>query len=287
MSAYRGPILAGLLLFSGTWLWALTEHRQNAERDRAEAKRHIEGLANAVAMVANGRSDADFAAALETSLHLGRPLHLLLVERDGRVVAHVGRLSVSAAVTDPAFGSAHDLMVTHAVLAEGRVRIDGGPIPRPLLWRWLAEDQAGLDFYIVSDSSPPPDVVARKYTRLAAMLVLSWIAIIGFAVAWARSIRSRDLGAALDVERRERARLGDLNLAAAGLAHETMNPLGLIHGFAQQLVNDPDISARGRDTAEQILEEADRAAARLSDFINFARHVEVEITAVDAAEVIG
>jgi len=103
------------------------------------------------------------------------------------------------------------------------------------------------------------------------VLLLAWAAIAALAFAWARSIRSRELASALRQERAELARLAEMNLAAAGLAHETRNPLGIILGLAHRLAEDPETSPSHVEAAEQIMDEADRAAARLSDFIHFAR----------------
>ena len=219
-----------------------------------------------------------------------------MVKRGEQTIARLGELSSSAQdITEPDFIAQHELVVMHALLDREPVARARGRRAPPPLWRWEnaeatsgpGEEAPPLELYLASDVEPPRHAVRDQRERLATMLALSWSAILGFALAWARNIRSRDLSAALEVERSERARLGDLNLAAAGLAHETMNPLGLIHGFAQQLANDPKTSPQGRDTAEQIIEETDRAAARLSDFINFARHVEVDITSISAQAVIG
>ena len=118
------------------------------------------------------------------------------------------------------------------------------------------------------------------------VLGASWLAIVALAMFWARGIRNRILGAALDAERRQRTHLEEMNLAAAGLAHELKNPLGLILGLASRLVDTPGVSRVGLDTAEQIMDEADRASARLGDFINFARLPTPEIKPCQADEVI-
>ena len=48
--------------------------------------------------------------------------------------------------------------------------------------------------------------------------------------------------------------LSEMNFAAAGLAHETKNPLGLILGVAQRLQAAKDVNGAAREAAEQIID---------------------------------
>jgi two-component system, NtrC family, sensor histidine kinase HydH len=148
-------------------------------------------------------------------------------------------------------------------------------------------------------ASPPLDLVAgfdpsvnaralrEVVIRVIATLLIAWAGIAALIRAWVRDIRARDLKAALDNERRERSRLAEMSLAAAGLAHETKNPLGLILGLAQRLNSDGTASPATKEAAEQIMDAADHATARLSDFINFARIATPHMQDVAAAQVLG
>lgn len=131
-----------------------------------------------------------------------------------------------------------------------------------------------------------PRALDRLIARVGIRLLLVWIAFATLSFAWFRSLRSRDLGAALEREHRERARLEELNLAAAGLAHETKNPLGLIRGIAQRLAASSAPETDARAAADDIVDESDRAAARLDDFLNFARTKTPQEAAVSGAAVI-
>jgi two-component system, NtrC family, sensor histidine kinase HydH len=144
-----------------------------------------------------------------------------------------------------------------------------------------------LQLVVGLETQVPSQSLVRILPGIGAILLLAWLAIAALVLAWARSIRSRELATELEAERRERARLGEMSLAAAGLAHETKNPLGLILGLAQRLQGDTGESDAARDTAEQIMDAADRATARLSDFINFARLSSPKVDEVAAAEVLG
>ncbi len=63
----------------------------------------------------------------------------------------------------------------------------------------------------------------------------------------------------------------ELSLAAAGLAHETKNPLGIIRGLAQQISKNKDISEDVKMKSIEIMNEADITVSRLGDFINYAK----------------
>lgn len=73
----------------------------------------------------------------------------------------------------------------------------------------------------------------------------------------------------------------ELGQAASGLAHETRNPLSLIRGWAHKIAHsqtsDPSITRE----AHLIMEECDRIAARLTQFLNFAKPCRPKLQAVD------
>jgi len=74
--------------------------------------------------------------------------------------------------------------------------------------------------------------------------------------------------------------LKELNLAAAGLAHETRNPLNLIRGMAQMISRLPDASPDVRAQSKTILDETDKVTAQLTEFINYSRPREVRRTKI-------
>ena len=63
----------------------------------------------------------------------------------------------------------------------------------------------------------------------------------------------------------------ELGQAAAGLAHETRHPLGLIRGWAQKLAQSENPQSPIAHEARLIMEECDRLAARLTQFLTFAK----------------
>jgi signal transduction histidine kinase len=69
--------------------------------------------------------------------------------------------------------------------------------------------------------------------------------------------------------------LREMNLAAAGLAHETRNPLNIIRGMAQMLSQAPDSTPDIHEKSVAIVNQTDRVTAQLNDFINYSRPREV------------
>ena len=83
----------------------------------------------------------------------------------------------------------------------------------------------------------------------------------------------------------ETRHLSELGQAAAGLAHETRNPLGLIRGWTQRLV-ESGLPTDQQMQAEAVLEECDRVTARINQFLAFARHAEVDVQPVGLGKLI-
>jgi signal transduction histidine kinase len=69
--------------------------------------------------------------------------------------------------------------------------------------------------------------------------------------------------------------LKEMNLAAAGLAHETRNPLNIIRGMAQMLSKESSAPPEIRDKARAIVDETDKVTVQLNEFINYSRPREI------------
>jgi signal transduction histidine kinase len=81
--------------------------------------------------------------------------------------------------------------------------------------------------------------------------------------------------------------LKEMNLAAAGLAHETRNPLNIIRGLAQIISKQQDASPEVRAKTRDIIDETDRVTAQLNEFINYSRPREVRHAPTDLSAVVG
>jgi signal transduction histidine kinase len=74
--------------------------------------------------------------------------------------------------------------------------------------------------------------------------------------------------------------LREMNLAAAGLAHETRNPLNIIRGLSQMLSRQTGAPPDIREKTRVIMDETDKVTAQLTEFINYSRPREVRRTKI-------
>src|SRR5205085_7679017 len=103
---------------------------------------------------------------------------------------------------------------------------------------------------------------------------------VGAAFAWRNLTTTSDLQLRLVRASELNTHLREMNLAAAGLAHETRNPLNIIRGMAQMLSKQPDASAEIRDKSRAIVDETDKVTAQLNEFINYSRPREIRRTSL-------
>ena len=106
------------------------------------------------------------------------------------------------------------------------------------------------------------------------------------ALAWSYSIRNRNLQVKLNAAKDREEHIEELSLAAAGLAHETKNPLGIIRGLAQRIAEEDVNPEKVRQMAKDIMEEADITTARLGDFMCYAKIREPELAPIDIQELV-
>lgn len=163
---------------------------------------------------------------------------------------------------------------------EGRM-----PFGRPF-WMSEAEYKEAIQkqgihsFVLVLSAEGKNGIVARDlWTRLFICL-LAAVSVVGFGVAWRNLSKNSELEVRLVRASELNTRLKEMNFAAAGLAHETKNPLNIIRGLAQMIHKQPDASEEIRQRSRSIVDEADRVAGQLNEFINFSRPREVRRTSV-------
>jgi signal transduction histidine kinase len=106
------------------------------------------------------------------------------------------------------------------------------------------------------------------------------ISALGVGLAWRNLGQTADLQIRLVRASELNSHLKELNLAAAGLAHETRNPLNIIRGQAQMISRLPDATPDVRDKSKTIVDETDKVTAQLTEFINYSRPREVRRTNV-------
>lgn len=117
---------------------------------------------------------------------------------------------------------------------------------------------------------------AWSRTTVAAAGALVLLAV---ALAWRATVRLAEARGRQRVLQAEAHHLRELSQAAAGLAHETRNPLGLIRGWTQRLAEDRDHDQREQH-AQAVIEECDRVTSRINQFLAFARPCQPTLDAV-------
>lgn len=101
------------------------------------------------------------------------------------------------------------------------------------------------------------------------------VSALGFGIAWRNIVKSSQLQMRLLRASELTSHLKEMNLAAAGLAHETRNPLNIVRGLAQMISRRADASAEVQEHSRDIITETDRVTAQLNEFINYSRPREV------------
>lgn len=139
----------------------------------------------------------------------------------------------------------------------------------------LAERQGVRSFLIVL-STQSVQAASRHDLWLRLIIgVLATISVVGSGLAWRNVVRTSDLQIRLVRASELNTHLKEMNLAAAGLAHETRNPLNIIRGMAQMLSRQPEATAELREKSRAIVDETDKVTAQLNEFINYSRPREI------------
>jgi signal transduction histidine kinase len=178
----------------------------------------------------------------------------------------------------------------------GRSRSRGGdgrrPFGRPF---WMSEEeyqsmiqrQGVHGFVLVFSTEPILATYSQDLWLRSIISILASISVVGFALAFRNLTRSSDLKVRLVRASELNSHLRGMNLAAAGLAHETRNPLNIIRGVAQMISKEQDASVEIRRKSREIIDETDRVTAQLNEFINYSRPREVRRTVVSLGSVVG
>jgi signal transduction histidine kinase len=184
---------------------------------------------------------------------------------------------------------------------EGRPRDDGGrnpergggpPFGRPF---WMDEkeyqsliEKRGLHGLVMAMSTE--SVRAASSQDLWLRFIIGCFAggsVLGLGFAWRNLVKSSELQMHLLRASEMNSYLREMNVAAAGLAHETRNPLNIVRGLAQMISKEPSVSEETKIKSRQITDEVDRVTAQLNEFINYSRPREVRRAPVVLSAVIG
>jgi signal transduction histidine kinase len=177
---------------------------------------------------------------------------------------------------------------------DGRPRERGGRSRRPF-WLMGMDDKElqslvekrSLHGLVLTLSTEGLDAAATRDLWLRAIiLLLTTVSVVGSGLAWRNLAKSSDLQIRLVRASELNTHLKEMNLAAAGLAHETRNPLNIIRGLAQMISKQPATPPETQRKSREIIDEADKVAAQLNEFINYSRPREVRRTRLALGSVV-
>ena len=185
---------------------------------------------------------------------------------------------------------------------EGRPRDDGGRNPRgrggrPPFGRpfWMDEkeyqsliEKRGLHGLVMAMSTESFQAASTQDLWLRFIIgCFAGGSVLGLGFAWQNLVRSSELQVHLLRASEMNTHLREMNVAAAGLAHETRNPLNIVRGLAQMISQEPNAAEEIKVRSRQITDEVDRVTAQLNEFINYSRPREVRRAPVVLSAVIG
>ncbi len=117
--------------------------------------------------------------------------------------------------------------------------------------------------------------ISRDFWQRIIIVFFAGISVIGAGMAWRNISKTAELQIRLVRASELNLHLKEMNLAAAGLAHETRNPLNIIRGMAQMLSKQPGAPPELCEKSRVIVDETDKVTAQLTEFINYSRPREV------------
>ena len=130
-------------------------------------------------------------------------------------------------------------------------------------------------------------ICTRDIWMRCIIIFFAGISAIVAGLAWRNTSKSSELQIRLIRASELNSHLKEMNLAAAGLAHETRNPLNIIRGMAQMLSKESSAPPEIRDKARAIVDETDKVTVQLNEFINYSRPREVRRTRLALNSAIG
>jgi len=153
---------------------------------------------------------------------------------------------------------------------------------------WMSEadfksmiERQGVHSFLIMMSTRPVYTALRQDLWLRGTIGgLATLAVLGLGLAWRNLAKTSELQIRLVRASELNSHLRELNLAAAGLAHETRNPLNIVRGLAQLISKEETLPAEVRQKSRGIVDETDRVTAQLNEFINYSRPREVRRAAV-------
>ena len=174
----------------------------------------------------------------------------------------------------------------------------GDPVPSPRSPfsrpSWMSREEyesviqkQGVHSLVITLSTDEMNRAVRGDLLLRSLVsLMACGAAIVSALAWRNVSRNAELQIRLVKAGEMNSHLSQMNFAAAGLAHETRNPLNLIRGLAQMISMQAQDAPKLKEHASAIVEEADRVAVQLNEFIDYSKPREAHFAPVDVPRLV-
>jgi signal transduction histidine kinase len=154
-------------------------------------------------------------------------------------------------------------------------------------YRAIIQKQGVHSFLIVMSTQPVTAACGQDLWLRLLVGLFATVAAAGAGLAWRTFVKTAELQLRLVRASELTTHLREMNLAAAGLAHETRNPLNIIRGHAQMIAKQPGIPPTTQSQSSAIVDEADKITAQLNEFINYSRPRELRRAAIALPSAIG
>ena len=124
------------------------------------------------------------------------------------------------------------------------------------------------------------NAVRNNFYSLIGFNVFFFIGLLSLIFLWRAFLGIAELKIYLALSEEQMNSLKDMNMTAAGLVHETKNPLGVIRGMAQLITTKNSVDKSDEDLLNKIIEETDRVTSRLNQFLSYSKPRKINLTKV-------
>ncbi len=148
-------------------------------------------------------------------------------------------------------------------------------------------EKRGVYGTLIQMNTVPIQEAVNQDKRLRTFVAgFGLVALLAVGFGWRTVSKTQEFEMRLVRAREQNAHLKEMNMAAAGLAHETRNPLNLIRGIAQMISKEDQSSPSIKENCLEITDEVDRVTGQLNEFINYSRPREVRRTPMELGQMI-
>ena len=313
MSARKWSSILAILVVLGLWCgfaaWQYAGYRHERDVLRESLRQQTHSVLHALIGGAGSHRrrgqfyEDQLQGMLDELVDSGDVLAAAIFAADGSIAASAGSSGLLRVVPDDSPGAHWDdaglRLVEQFELEPADAPGMGGPGgrfgrgqgPRARLLQAMEDgalDAGGTKQYVaalVVDRTGVDALVRRAARSHLAVTLAGGLVLALAAWAWRASVKTVAAEGRADLLKKEARFLRDFRQAAAGLAHETRNPLGLIRGWTQRLAQTEGDPAR-REQAQAVIEECDWLTARINQFLAFAKPPSVNLVATPLAPLV-